>query len=38
MLYRVIRSENMVIGCALRLVETALTADRRMRRKGGGGG
>ena len=35
MLYRVMRSENLVIGCALRLVETAVTAGRRIRRKGG---
>jgi hypothetical protein len=38
MLYRVIGSENVVIGCALLLVETAVTADGRIiRRKGGGG-
>jgi hypothetical protein len=35
MLYRVTGSENVVIGCALR-VETAVTADRRIIRKNGG--
>jgi hypothetical protein len=33
MLYRVTGSENVVIGCALHLVESAVTADRRIRRR-----
>jgi len=33
MLYRVARSENLVIACAFRLLETSGTADRRIRRR-----
>jgi hypothetical protein len=36
-LYGVLRSENLVIACALCLMETAVTADRRIRRRKGGG-
>jgi len=37
MLYRVARSENLVIACAFRLLETSGTADRRIRRRKGWG-
>jgi hypothetical protein len=38
MLYRVVRSENLVIACAFGLLETSGTADRRTRRRGRGCG
>jgi len=38
MLYRAARSENLVIACPFSLLETSVTADRRIRRRKGGGG